>query len=181
MIAARPDSLRALRAAESMVKYQPQFMAVVRRPTILIADHRDEVFARLWSDLNEIGYDVVRATRSDEVPGIYSLSRATLALCHFDLPDGSGWLTASRLRACQPMSRVWMYAPFPSLLGQCWADLSGLEDVIYYHGDLFRLSDSLRQRFADPTKLRHGRLARFDYRSQRHVARNRLCDARLFP
>ncbi len=112
---------------------------------VLIAEHRDEVFARLAHDLGATGHVVYRATGADEVPRIYSLAEACLAICNINLPDASGWLTATKLQMYRADARVWLYAPNKSSVDATWAQLSGVERVLYYQGDLFRLSDQIRQ------------------------------------
>jgi hypothetical protein len=112
---------------------------------ILIAEHRDEVFARLAHDLGAMGCVVFRATRAEEVLYVHSYSAAILTLCNYELPDASGWLTATKLQMFRACSRVWLYAPQQSAVDVTWARLSGVERVLYYQGDLFRLAEQVKE------------------------------------
>ncbi len=112
---------------------------------ILIAEHRDEVFARLAHDLGAIGCIVFRATQAEEVPLVYAFSEASLAICNFDLPDASGWLTATKLTMFHASAQVWLYAPHQSACDESWARLSGVERLLYYGGDLFRLAEQVKE------------------------------------
>jgi hypothetical protein len=126
----------------------PQLQSVENSPAarcILIAEHRDEVFASLAHDLGAVGCVVFRATRAEEVPLVYAYSEASLAICNFQLPDASGWLTATKLRMFRANTHIWLYSPQQSALDESWARLSGVERILYYGGDLFRLAEQVRE------------------------------------
>lgn len=112
---------------------------------ILIAEHRDEVFARLAHDLGAVGCVVFRATRAEEIPSVYAYSEASLAICNSQLPDASGWLTATKLRMFRANANVWLYAPHRSDRDAAWSKLSGVERILYYGGDLFCLAEQVRE------------------------------------
>ena len=119
---------------------QPRRVGVAPSRRILIAECRDEVFARLAGDLSEAGYKVFRATSADQVPRIYGYAAADLVICSMHLPDASPWLVATKLKMCRPGARVWAYAAWASDDDQEWAAFSEIERVLYYRGDVFRLS-----------------------------------------
>ncbi|MCA9124160.1 MAG: hypothetical protein H6822_02240 [Planctomycetaceae bacterium] len=126
----------------------PQLQSVENSPAarcILIAEHRDEVFARLAHDLGAVGCVVFRATRAEEVPLVYAYSEASLAICNFDLPDATGWLTATKLRLFRASAQVWLYTSQQSACDESWARLSGVARMLYYGGDLFRLAEQVRE------------------------------------
>lgn len=117
-----------------------------RRPErVLIAEHRDEVFARLAVDLREMGYTVFRASRADDVCRMYSYGQIELVLYNFTLPCESAWLSAMKLRMFDAYVRVWLYMPRKATFDQQWANLSRIERVIYYQGNLFHLAHQIRQ------------------------------------
>lgn len=126
----------------------PQLQSVENSPAarcILIAEHRDEVFARLAHDLGAVGCVVFRATRAEEVPLVYAYSEASLAICNFELPDASGWLTATKLKMFRANANIWLYAPQESARDAVWARLSGVARILYYGGDLFHLAEQVRE------------------------------------
>jgi hypothetical protein len=130
------------------------------RYKVLLAEHRDEVFARLAADLTELGHTVFRVTRSDELPQLYGYVAPQLVLCSHELSGGSGWIAATRLQMYHAAARVWLYTPWVSDFDPTWTNISCVESVIYYRGDLWRLADAVVAR------LRHFRL----------TARGRSCD-----
>lgn len=113
---------------------------------ILLAEYRDEVFARLEADLREIGHSVFRATRSDELRQLYGHFAPDLVLCQHDLSGHSGWMAAANLQMSYTTARVWLYSPWKSSFDPTWVKMSGIESVIYYRGDLFRLASEVSKR-----------------------------------
>ena len=133
-----------------------------RRPDrILVAEHRDEVFARLAADLRELGYTVFRASRADEVCRMYTYGQIELVLYNFDLPCEDAWMSVRKLRLFDAYARIWLYVPWRSTLAEHDANLSRIERRIYYQGDLFHLADQIEQSLFDlrpgwwSTGLRH--------------------------
>jgi len=117
-----------------------------RRPDrVLIAEHRDEVFARLAADLRKAGYTVFRASRADQVCHMYSYGQIELVLYNFQLPRENIW--SKKLRLFDAYARIWLYVPNRATVDQ--ADVSHLDWVIYYQGDLFHLADQIQQNLAE--------------------------------
>ena len=110
---------------------------------ILVAEHRDEVFARLAEDLRKMGHTVFRASRADDVCRVYSYGQIDLVLYNYDLPCESIWLNATKLRMFDAYVRIWLYMPWKAPFERQWANLSRIERVIYYRGDLFYLADQI--------------------------------------
>jgi len=111
----------------------------------LIAEHRDEVFARLAADLRASGYTVFRATCVDDVARMYSYGQIELVLFNFDLPCNDIRVAARRFHVFDAYARIWLYGPTPRTGDRDHADLSRVEEFIEYGGDLFRLADRLRE------------------------------------
>lgn len=135
------------------VPQQP--VAKTPRYTILLAEHRDEVFARLAADLADLGHSVSRATEAAEIPRLYALAKASCVICNFQLPHTTGWLTATKLKMYHPNARIWVYMARKDDRDRTWAKLSGIERIIYYQGNLFRLADHVRQDLLHPGLLRY--------------------------
>lgn len=115
-----------------------------RRPDrVLIAEHRDEVFARLAGDLRECGYTVFRASCVDEVCRMYTYGQIELVLFNYQLPCDDIWLRARRLRVFDAYARIWLYAPAQATLGDRHTELKQIERVVEY-GDLFLLADQIK-------------------------------------
>jgi hypothetical protein len=110
---------------------------------VLVADHRDEVFARLAADLAELGHRVFRVTRCGELQQLYGYFAPHLMLCSHELSGGNGWIAAAKLRMYHASARVWVYAPWESNTAPTWTKFTGVESVIYYRGDLWRLADAV--------------------------------------
>ena len=136
---------------------------------ILLAEYRDEVFARLEADLRKMGHSVFRVTQSAELRGSYGHLTPDLVLCHHELSGGSGWMAAAVLQMCYPTARVWLYSPWKSAYDPTWVKMSGIDSVIYYRGDLFRLAQEVTKRMQyfrpEPSRIgsdqRHRKGARF--------------------
>lgn len=115
-----------------------------RRPDrILVAEHRDEVFARLAADLREMGYTVFRASRAVDVCRMYSYGQIELVLYNSDLPCEDAWLSARKFRMFDAYARVWVYVGQKEILNSETVDLTRIERTIYYQGDLFHLADQI--------------------------------------
>ncbi len=114
-----------------------------RPDRVLIADHRDEVFARLAYDLRASGYTVFRATCVDDVARMYSYGQIELVLFNFDLPCNDIRVAARKFHVFDAYARIWLYGPTPRTGDRDHADLSRVEEFIEYGGDLFWLADRL--------------------------------------
>lgn len=113
---------------------------------LLLIEHRDEVFARLVADLRNFGCAVERAATVDDAVRCCRRQKMALILCYRDLPDESGWLIASKLRFIDPLTKIWLYAASFAAFDQIGAQYSGVEDLVYYKGDLASLSRQLTAR-----------------------------------
>jgi DNA-binding response OmpR family regulator len=109
--------------------------------SVLLIEHRDEVFARLESDLRLLGCQVFRASRPEDVLHIHINVTIDVTISNAALPNASVWLTAAKLRMFDRTARIWLYAVKRSIRDHNWAALSGIEKVIHYDGDLFKLSE----------------------------------------
>ena len=108
--------------------------------TVVLAEHRDEIFARLAADLHEAGYRVRRAKRGGEVWPACLKSEIGLVITHVWIPDESGWLIAAKLRLMLSDVPIWLYTPCDPPSGASLAEYVGVDQRIHYGGDLWRLS-----------------------------------------
>lgn len=114
--------------------------------SVLVIEHRDEVFARIQADLAAWGIRVERATSAEEARR-HSYRRPTgLILVHADLPDETGWLFACKLRLGRPAARIWVYTPRRTAKELVLAEFIGVEETIAYGGDLLRLAAEILDR-----------------------------------
>lgn len=113
---------------------------------ILLVEYRDEVFARLATDLTEVGLRVERAVCMASALRAHVRLPADLVLVNVDLPDGSGWLLSAKLRRVSVTPHMWLYAPRPLPDAVAMAEYVGADGLIAYDGDLFRLSAAVVSR-----------------------------------
>jgi ActR/RegA family two-component response regulator len=113
---------------------------------ILLVEYRDEVFARLATDLTEVGLRVERAVCAASASRACIHSPAELLVVNVDLPDGSGWLLAAKLRLASAVAPIWLYAPWPLPDAVAMAEYVGADGLIAYDGDLGRLSAAIVSR-----------------------------------
>jgi DNA-binding response OmpR family regulator len=152
---------------------------------MLVAEHRDEVFARLAADLRAAGARVERAVSAAEATRRYARRPADLLLCNVDLPDQSSWLLTAKLRLSCPDVRVWVYTPRSSATHVALARFVQAEELIDYGGDLWRLSAELRDRLGRVTRsagcpaAKPGRAASF--RAAPQLARSYVQSPSSFP
>jgi DNA-binding response OmpR family regulator len=121
--------------------------------TVLVVEHRDEVFARIQADLAAWGTRVVRATGAEEARRLYCRRPTGLVLTHADLPDETGWLFACKLRLGRPAARIWVYTPRWTTKESVLAEFIGVEETIVYAGDLHRLSAEILDRLVTSSLL----------------------------
>jgi hypothetical protein len=139
----RADRLLELTAQEA------DHESEVTRPTAVVAEPRDEVFARLATDLAEAGIKVVRAKTAGEAIRHCATYQPTLIVSNLDLPDQSGWLLAGKLRFVDPDVRVWLYQPQTTSYEKGMARFLRIEELLDYGGDLLGLSETIIQLIAD--------------------------------
>jgi len=116
--------------------------------TVLLVEYRDEIFARLASDMAEFGMRVVRAKSATEALKLVETYKPVLLVANVDLPGQSGWLMTAKLRLFNPQIRVWLYRPQPSGYGREIAKILDIDTLLAYHGDLFGLSGTIVDRMA---------------------------------
>lgn len=110
--------------------------------SLLIVEQRAEVFARLASDLTSRGFFVERAETAHEACAKFSRTAADLILANRELsPDESGWLLVSKWALGREGRRVWLYTAWPTAFDDNWAAFTKVEQLLYYGGDLWQLSD----------------------------------------
>ena len=110
---------------------------------VLLIEHRDEVFARLATDLQSFGCVVDRATTVTEAVNYCCHQKRALIFCHRDFSEESGWLIASKLHFLAPLAKIWLYASALGVFDEIGAKYSGIEDLLYYKGDISGLSMQL--------------------------------------
>jgi DNA-binding response OmpR family regulator len=118
--------------------------------TVLLVEHRDEVFARIAADLAAAGVFVERVSRGTEASRIYARGAADLVLISATLPDISGWLLSQKLRMSDPEISIWIYTPRASADDVSMANFVMADELIEYHGDLWRLTGEIADRLALP-------------------------------
>lgn len=111
--------------------------------SVLLIEHRDEVFARLEYDLRRLGCGVYRASRAEDVLQIHVHARIDITISNHALPDSSVWLSAAKLRMFDRTARIWLYILRRTIHDRNWAARLGIEEVVPYDGDLFGLSDRI--------------------------------------
>ncbi len=113
------------------------------QPTVLLVEHRDEVFARLATDMAEFGMRVIRAKSSTEAVKLCDTYEPTLLVGNVDLPDQNSWLTTAKLRLFSRQIRVWLYQHQASYYGREIAKFLGVDAPLTYQGDLLSLSETI--------------------------------------
>lgn len=111
--------------------------------SVLLIEHRDEVFARLECDLRRLGCRVYRASRAEDVLQIHVNTRIDVTVSNHALPDSSVWLSAAKLRMFDRTARIWLYTARRTIRDRNWAALLGIEKVVPYDGDLLKLSERI--------------------------------------
>lgn len=135
----RPDRQRLAHT----VWLEPRLQRMRPLLSVLLIEYRDEVFARLESDLRQLGCQVYRASRAEDVLHIYINTTIDVTISNSALPDASAWLTAAKLRMYDRTARIWLYTVNRSIRDRNWAALSGIEKVIRYDGNLFKLTERI--------------------------------------
>lgn len=118
------------------------------RPTVIIVEYRDEVYARLAADIARFEVDIIRTESVESTRLLVSRCDSALVIANRDLPEHSGWLLAEKVRR-MPHVELWMYLPCASKYASVLAEVQQVSELIEYRGDLFMLSDLLLNRFED--------------------------------
>jgi len=121
----------------------------IERPTAVVAEPRDEVFARLATDMAEAGMRVVRAKTAVQAIRHCASYQPTLIVANLELPDQSGWLLAGKLRFVDPAIRIWLYQPQASPYEKGMARFLKVEELLEYGGDLLGLSENVIRLIAE--------------------------------
>ncbi len=116
---------------------------IVPRPTAILVEHRDEVFARIATDMAESGMRVVRAKSAAEALELFPRFEPTLVVANINLPDQNGWLLARKLSLFDRRLRVWLYQPFVTTRDEEMAKCAPVDEWLVYLGDLLGLSESI--------------------------------------
>lgn len=111
--------------------------------SVLLIEHRDEVFARLECDLRRLGCRLYRASRAEDVLQIHVNTTIDLTVSNHALPDASVWLSVVKLQMFDRTARIWLYTDRRTIHDRNWAALLGIEKVVPYTGDLFGLSERI--------------------------------------
>lgn len=107
----------------------------------LVVEHRDEVFARIASDLRQMGARVTRAVSAAEAASLLATFSPDLVIANCELPDESGWLMVAKWQLTRRPRRVWMYASCPTGYDATWLGFTKVERIVYYRGDLWQLAE----------------------------------------
>lgn len=113
---------------------------------VMVVDHRDEVFARLEADLRILRLSVRCARGVAQASAARCTESFDLILLNDELPEESGWLWSAKWHLSGPPVRTWLYTAKPVDFGDEAASLGGIEEVLYYAGDLLRLSEAIVDR-----------------------------------
>ena len=128
------------------------------RPAVLLLEHRDEVFARLATDLAEAGVTVIRVATARAALRACSRRGFDLVIANADPPVYGGWQLAEGLPKCRPTACLWLYECHKTAIDVSRANAYGVAELIAYSGDLLSLSELLLDCLAGkpprPTKTR---------------------------
>ena len=113
------------------------------RSTALLVDHRDEVSARLISELEKAGVSVRHALSAGDASRIFRVAQFDLVVANVHLPDESGWLMACKFRLAVPALRILLYKAWVSADDEDWKTFLGLHRLVYYRGDLHKLATAI--------------------------------------
>ena len=119
-----------------------------QRPVAFLIEPRDEVYARLAGDLVEAGFRVVRAITVTDALKACGKYRPRLVLANISLSEQKAWQMAPKLAMLDGDTRVWLYDHAIEVHDYAMADFLGIEQLIEYGGDIFRLSMQVRQLLA---------------------------------
>ncbi len=129
--------------------------SVTQQPTALLVEHRDEVFARIATDLAEAGLRVIRAKTVVHAMALSVSHEPMVVVANVDLPDQNGWLLAGKISFIDPTIRVWLYQPRTTDCDAVLAAFMRVHELFEYGGDLLSLSETILQAIADHHELNH--------------------------
>lgn len=119
------------------------------QPTALLVEHRDEVFARIATDIAQCGMRVIRATSAIEALKLFGTCQPTMVVANVDLPDQNGWMLAGKVRFIDSDVRIWVYQPASEPGDDGMAQWLEVDELLDYGGDLLGLSETIVQLMAD--------------------------------
>lgn len=117
--------------------------------TVILVEHRDEVFARLAADMEQLGVVVVRAESPAEALRLAGRCDSALVIANRDLPEQNGWVLADKLSQVAPNIEAWLYMPQASMYAEVLARFLQVTELLVHEGDLFSLSDAVVGRLAE--------------------------------
>jgi hypothetical protein len=110
-----------------------------------LVEFRDEVFARLKTDLQSLGIGVVRAYAVKDAHRHCDRVHVDLLIVNVDRTDEASWLRARQLHLRFPNIELWIVTSWSSSVDETLAGFVKASQVIYYP-DLWRLADEIRKR-----------------------------------
>lgn len=122
---------------------------VAEQPVVVLVEHRDEVFARVATDMAEAGVRIIRAMTATEALQLCGIFTPVLVVANVELPDQSGWLLAGKLRFIDRGIRVWLYQGQSSEYDEGMASYLQVDELLDYGGDLLGLSETIMDLMAD--------------------------------
>ena len=140
----RSTPIQPSREQEKLPKPHPSRQSK-SRPVVFIVEPRDKVYARLAGDLIEAGYRVVRALTATDALKACGKYRPELVVAQLAIPCQKAWQLAPKLAMLDCDTRVVLYGAEVAVHDYAIADFLGIEELIEYRGDLFRLSTRIRQ------------------------------------
>lgn len=140
-----------LERADRILRKQDQMLSASQ--TVILVEHRDEVFARLAADIEQFGNVVVRAESVAEALRLIGRRDLTLVIANRDLPEQSGWVLADKFSQIAPHIEAWLYMPQASMYAEILARFLKVTEMLIHEGNLFSLATSVTQRLADRRQL----------------------------
>lgn len=123
------------------------------QPMALLVEDRDEVFARIATDVAESGMRVVRAKSATEALKLCGRYEPALVVANVDLPEQNGWMLASKLRFVDQKIQVWLYQPKSTSYSKGMADYLRVDELLEYGGDLLGLSETILELMTNRRRL----------------------------
>lgn len=112
--------------------------------TILLVEHRDEVFSRIAEDLRRQGFNVERACTTGEACEKFATTQAGLIVANRELShEESGWLLVSKWALARRQRRIWLYTASPQPFDEQWCRFTKVEKLLYHEGSVWKLSEQL--------------------------------------
>ena len=112
-------------------------------PTLLLMEHRDEVFARLATDLSETGLAVIRTCGAAATKRVRSRRRLGFIVINADLPNLDVWQFAREIQCDIAENCFWVYKSRCTAADVSRARASLVDELIAYGGDVLYLADCL--------------------------------------